>query len=333
MTLHDALMPTRRQIACFFGAGTLTSLCTGTVPPVTVGWQELAIETPDGPLAYARAGTGPLLVLLPGGPGGSGWGLRHWATPLTDRLTVVILDPIGRGRSARLADPRRYTLERDVSDVERLRQHLGLEQLTVYGHSYGGLMAQAWALTCPERVRGLILGNTTHGSRDWQAQLERCKTQVQFQHPELWVRWLDERARGLRSDRAEFDALLGPCLEPLYWHNPELRSRKPPVSPQPGRDRLNREVYLAMLGNDPEWQIGGTLAGVELLAQLSRVQAPALVFSGRSDRICPPASARDLAAALPHAQGQLFEHSGHRPFIEEPEAWAQRVGHFVRELT
>lgn len=329
LTLQDPLMPTRRQIARCFGAATLFPMALKPIRAAPASWQEQSIQTPDGPLAYAQAGQGPLLVLLPGGPGGSGWALRHWAEPLTDHLTVLILDPIGRGRSARLIDPRGYTLARDAHDLERLRQHLGQQRLTVYGHSYGGLMAQAWAVAHPERVRGLILGNTVHGARDWQAQLERCKTQVQGQHPQLWTQWLAERAQGLRSDRAEFDALLGPCLEPLYWHDLSLRSRKAPPSPQPERDRLNRQVYLAMLGDDPEWRIGGALAGVEMLPQLARIKAPALVFSGRSDRICPPASTLEMAAALPQAQAHVFEHSGHRPFIEAAEAWARRVREFV----
>ncbi|MBH9576912.1 alpha/beta fold hydrolase [Inhella proteolytica] len=336
LSLQHPLMPTRRQLALFLGASTLSTLAPANPTAPSTDWQEHTTETPDGPLAYARAGQGPLLVLLPGGPGGSGWALRHWSASLTDHFTVVVLDNIGRGRSERLADPRRYTLARDVEDLERLRQHLGQERLCVYGHSYGGLLAQAWGAAHPQRVRGLILGNTLHGARAWQEQLERCKAQVRFQHPAVWAQWQADRARGLRSDRDAFDTLLSPCLDTLYWHNPEHAGRKPPVgpppSPQPERDRLNRTVYLAMLGDDPEWEVGGTLAGVEMLPQLPRIQAPALVLSGRADRICPPSAAQEIASVLPQAQCHVFEGSGHRPFVEEPEAWALRVAGFGRSL-
>lgn len=326
MTLNHPLMPTRRQIGLLFAGSALFSTRTGAGAP---DWQEVRIDTPDGALAFAVAGRGPLLVMLQGGPGGSSWALRHWAAPLTERLRVLLLDPIGRGRSARLADPAGYTLERDVRDLERLRQHLGLARLNVYGHSYGGLLAQAWALRHPQAVGRLVLGNTLHGAASWQAQIERCKQHLQTQHPEVWAQILALRAQGLPSSAPAIQQLVGAHLEPLYWHDPGKRGLKPPPSPQPEQDRFNPAVYQALIGTDPEWQLGGHLAGVELLPQLGAVHAPSLVLSGRADRIGPPQLAQQLATALPQAELKIFERSGHRPFIEEAQDWAATVIEFM----
>lgn len=324
MMLQHPLMPTRRQIGLMLASSVFLPASAQTPD-----WEEAQIATPDGALAYAVAGQGPLLVLLQGGPGGSTWALRHWVAPLTKNLRVVLLDPIGRGRSARLSDPAGYTLERDVRDLERLRQHLGLEQLNVYGHSYGGLLAQAWALKHPQRVGRLVLGNTLHGAASWQAMVERCNQHLQTQHPHVWAELLALRARGLLSSAPEYQALLETPVEPLYWYDQSKRALKAPKSPQPAQDQRNVTLYNAMLGPDPEWQVAGTLAGVELLPALSRVRAPALVLAGRADRICPPHLAEQIVSALPRGELKVFEHSGHRPFIEEPGAWAAAVSEFM----
>ena len=243
---------------------------------------------------------------------------------------MLLLDPIGRGRSARLDNPAAYTVERDVLDLERLRQHLGQAQLSVYGHSYGGLLAQAWASRHPQRVGRLVLGNTLHGAAGWQAMVERCNQHLQTQHPRVWRELLALRERGLLSSDPAYQALSEPLLDPLYWHDLGKRERSAPKSPQPALDRRNVTLYNAMLGADPEWKVGGSLAGIELLPALPRIQAPALVLTGRADRICPPHLAEEMAAALPRSEFKVFEYSGHRPFIEEPDAWASAVVDFMR---
>jgi proline iminopeptidase len=320
----------RRQLG-LAALGSFPLLAPAQTPVI---WQEGQFETPDGRLAYAEAGRGPLLVVLPGGPGGSGWALRHWMAPLTEQLKVLVLDNIGRGRSSRLSDPRRYTLDRDAMDLEWLRQHLSLPRLSVYGQSYGGLVAQAWASSRPAQVQALVLGNTLHGATSWQEQIDACNRHVQRQHPEIWRQLMALRARGELSGGEAYQALYGPCVDKLYWFEPSrVAALKPPKSPQPDMDSLNDSVYLALLGPDPEWTVGGTLADTELLPQLRAVKAPALVLSGRADVIGAPYTAQQLADALPRAELRVFEASGHSPFVEEPRAWAETVRDFVRRAS
>ncbi len=96
---------------------------------------------------------------------------------------------------------------------------------------------------------------------------------------------------------------------------------------------FNPDVYRAMIGDDPEWTLGGTLAGVELLAGLSNYKGPALIMGGRYDRICPPINQLEIADALENAQLVIFEHSGHAPFIEEPLRFLTVVSEFIREVS
>ncbi|MDT8998399.1 alpha/beta hydrolase [Paucibacter sp. APW11] len=294
-------------------------------------WSEHRVATPDGELFYTRLGQGPVLVVIPGGPGGSGHHLRHAFAPLARDFSVLIVDNIGRGRSARLADPSRYTLERDAEDIERLRVFLGQKTIAVYGHSYGGLVAQQFAISHPERLNHLVLGNTLHGAASWQSQIDGFKVWLKLHEPERWEQLLALRAQGALTASAEAQALVAPAFAPLYWADRVQPHAKAPASADP-RDAFNPEVYAAMLGPDAEWQIGGSLRKVELLPRLSVVKAPTLVLTGRYDPVAPPLLARQIGAALKAApsEQQIFEHSGHRPFIEEPEAWRQRVTTFLQ---
>ncbi len=295
-------------------------------------WSEHQIATPDGLLAYTRIGQGPVLVVIPGGPGGSGYRLRSAFLPLAKDFSVVILDNIGRGRSARLSDATRYTVDRDAQDVEHLRRFLGVKTLALYGHSYGGLVAQAYAAQYPQAVDHLILGNTLHGEQSWQAQIDGFKAYLRRHHPERWQRVLELREQGVLTGSAEGQDMFGPALEPLYWADRSAGRPKSAVSADP-RDALNKSVYLAMLGPDPEWQVGGTVRGVELLARLKAVTAPTLLLTGRFDQVAPPSVMMEMQRALPAsvaASSLVFEHSGHRPFIEEPAAWAKAVSDFMQ---
>ncbi len=295
-------------------------------------WSEVRFKTEDGMLAYTSLGQGPVLVVVPGGPGGSGYGLRQAFRPLAKDHTVVILDNIGRGRSSRLSDPQRYTLARDAQDLERLRLHLGVKTLAVYGHSYGGMVAQAYATQYPQAVKHLILGNTLHGARSWQAQIDFFNDWLRRQDPERWQALLALREQGRLSGSAEAQDLFSEAAKPLYWADRAHPPVKSKPSPDPN-DQNNLQVYLAMLGPDPEWRVGGTLGEVELLPRLKAVAAPTLLLTGRHDPVAPPSVMQDMLRALNPAlrlQAQVFERSGHRPFFEEPESWVQTVSQFLK---
>lgn len=97
---------------------------------------------------------------LHGGPGGS----YDYLAPLFDLATagyqVVLYDQSGGGKSQRLKDQALYTIERYVEEVEGVRKALKLGKVHLYGHSWGGMLAQAYALKYQGNIRSLILSGT-----------------------------------------------------------------------------------------------------------------------------------------------------------------------------
>jgi proline iminopeptidase len=98
---------------------------------------------------------------LHGGPGGC----YDYLTPLFDLAKagyrVVLYDQSGGGKSQRLKDPALYTIERYVEEVEGVRKALKLGKVHLYGHSWGGMLAQAYALKYQANLSSLTLSGTT----------------------------------------------------------------------------------------------------------------------------------------------------------------------------
>src|ERR671939_10873 len=97
----------------------------------------------------------PALVILHGGPGvGDCRDQVRDFGPLADEFRLVFYDARGSGRSE---DKPPYTHDQWVADADELTRQLGIETFALLGHSYGGIVAQEYAIAHPERLRGLIL--------------------------------------------------------------------------------------------------------------------------------------------------------------------------------
>ncbi|MEO6463791.1 MAG: alpha/beta fold hydrolase, partial [Candidatus Eisenbacteria bacterium] len=286
-------------------------------------WYEVEGDRPGVPI-----------VLIAGGPGSS-----HNAFHLTHRRLaafgpLVYLDNRGRGRSRPGRGPRPYSLENDVADVEAVRRALGAEQIIVYGRSYGGMVAQAYALAHPAHVRALVLSNTLDGATAWRNEnIAGTHAFLARQFPERWERIEHLHRQGFLTSEDTLGVLFGPLNELYHYdlaNDSTFRSRLREVREAEIPGHAN-EVYVAMIGRDPDWTLDGTLSAVELLPRLGSVTAPALVLAGRYDRICPPAASHRIARALPRGRLVVFERSGHRPELEEADRWFDVMSRFLQE--
>jgi proline iminopeptidase len=116
-----------------------------------------AFTSYDGTLlAYHLLGTGEPLICLPGGPMRASVYLGDLGG-LSAHRQLVLLDLRGTGESAEPADRDSYRCDRQVADVEALREHLGLERVDLLAHSAGGSLAVQYAAAHPERVGRLAL--------------------------------------------------------------------------------------------------------------------------------------------------------------------------------
>jgi tRNA threonylcarbamoyl adenosine modification protein (Sua5/YciO/YrdC/YwlC family) len=173
--------------------------------------------TRDGrTLSYERRGSGPLLVCHPGGPGGSAAEFRDLAG-LDDTFELVLLSPRGSTGSDPADD---YALGSYVSDLEALREHLGVEQLDLLGFSHGGIVAMAYAATHAARIRRSVLASTL---AVWSEEAEAAMVSaIEARSCEPWfaeaAKALEEEQAGAFGSAEELVANVQRQI-PLYFHH------------------------------------------------------------------------------------------------------------------
>ena len=279
----------------------------------------------DTRLWVEREGEGEPLLLLAGGPANSHLTFHPAFSALADEYEVIYVDYRGRGRSDHVADYRTITFERDVADIEALREALGLERLHLYGFSYGGMVSQAYALAHPDRVTSLVLANTVHSPEMWQKNHENINREIANQFPEVWDEILRLRAAGVRSTAPDMQALYkvhGPLVR---FYNPDNAAK---LLSEPGS--RNMELYAVFAGDDIEFFIGGEVARLpDFRPRLAELAIPVLVIAGRYDRALYPAYQREFARYAPRAELVMMERSGSFAHIEEPEPLLDLVRRFL----
>ena len=156
--------------------------------------QEGFVEANGVMIYYKILGRGEPLMIVHGGPGASHDYFLPYLLPLARRHNLIFIDERGSGRSQKLEDPAGYTIQNMVEDVESVRQALGLSKISLLGHSYGGALAQAYALKYQSNLSHLILGSTWSSTKAMNEVFVRMK---QNMSPELRDRISTLEAAGL----------------------------------------------------------------------------------------------------------------------------------------
>lgn len=265
-------------------------------------------------LWYRIEGDGPPLLVIPGGPGASHAYLWPHLSRLAKNFKIIWFDAYGRGKSERAKNPTEYTFVREVEEVEGLRQALHLGKTNIYGHSYGGMVAQAYALKYPASVDRLILADTFHSGAMLQSANDNWNFELQNQMPELWDRLQKLRAEKHLSCDPQYQKAEGEIpVSLLYYYDPSNAN-----DPSYGSFDVNLDVYCQLAGPDADVVLGGDLARLDFRSRLKKLTMPTLVLTGRFDRVATPRLAIQFKQFIPQATFVMFERSGHNPFLEEP---------------
>jgi pimeloyl-ACP methyl ester carboxylesterase len=252
-------------------------------------------------------GSGPAVLLLHGsGPGTTAW--RAWA-PLATALAsggrrVVAPDLVGFGGS-RAAAPPPYGRAAWTAQALALADHLGLERISVVGHSLGGAIALAVACARPEAVEAVVAIASLGARMALPAGLDAlwASTPGRAQARAL-LELLHHRGAEITEDAvdARLEAMLEPGPREVY----------PALFPPP-RDRRLDDVTLAP-------------------SELAAVAAPVLLVHGDDDRVVPlREGALALLAALPGARLHVFGRCGHAVPAERGAELERLVSRFLED--
>lgn len=275
-----------------------------------------------------REGAGDPLFIIAGGPGGA-HAAYHSFDGLKDSSTLVFIDNFGRGKSDTAQTPAEYSIRRDVEDIEGIRQALKYEKINLLGHSYGSIVAQAYAIRYAEHVGHLIIANGFFSGEMWQANDDNCNHEIKTNYPEIWEELMRLREAGYHScDPPHYLVYARVPYGFLYSYNPDnFRKSIDPKYPNP----FNEKLYYQLVGYDGDFIIGGDVAQIDFRKDLKNLTMPVLVIAGRYDRVSVPVFAVQYKRYCPQAQFEMFERSGHNPQIEEPEKEFRIIRAFLRK--
>ncbi len=279
-------------------------------------------------LIRGRSLHNPLLLYLSGGPGASemAW-VRHFNAQLEDHFIVVQWDQRGAAKSYSPAQDRDdLTVDQFVSDaselLELLTTRFSQQKVFVVGHSWGSVLGVLLAQRRPERIHAYV-------GTGQQVNFLENDTVCHLRAYELAMRYGDHRALA-RLARIGPPPYTGPDMAQRYMtlyslasrHAgrrgllPELFSSVLTAPEYSLRDKLN--FFLGMRETFP--RVYPQLAGLDLEAQVPRLEVPVWFLLGREDYVTPSELATRYFASLEAPRKTLlwFEHSGHSPPFEEP---------------
>jgi pimeloyl-ACP methyl ester carboxylesterase len=252
-------------------------------------------------LAYHGEADDPL-ICLPGGPMQASSYLG--GLPLDN---VIRLDLRGTGDSEKAA---LYRVDRQVQDVEALREHLDLDQISLLGHSAGGTLAILYALRFPRHVKELVLvapsprvvGIDVSDSDRREVALRRSGEP-----------WYAEAIKGFEEIWAgnvtpEAFAKISP-----FWHG-RWDDAARALDDHPRNHEAAQEFY-AEGAFDPQ----------KVREELKNLYVPTVLIAGELDVALPPKRAQEYADLFPRAQLVVQPGAGHFPWVDDPEAFAAAV--------
>jgi pimeloyl-ACP methyl ester carboxylesterase len=268
----------------------------------------------DG-LAVYRVGLGPPVLVMPGPHRYSRPGVGSFDV-LVDGVTrlgrsVVTFDPPGSGLSP---GPARLGMDEMLHCADlAIGAEAGAAPVDAVGHSMAGLVLLAYALRRPERVRRLVLIGTGAGGPAYTRAPGALWNRT---HPDFW---------GMATVGVLH--IVWPTRGSERLMNNYIARRSVRDARHASVDRITASDWFRRRLGRPDWH--RIARRLDYSTRLAEITAPTLVLCGRHDPQFPPMSSRQLAAGIDGAALVWFDHSGHYPHVEEPDAFWSAVDGFL----
>ncbi len=266
--------------------------------------------------SYTDSGSGPVLLFIHGLLGSQ----KQWAH-LVDELDedhrLIVPDLFGHGESAKPVGD--YSLGAHAATLRDLLDRLGIEQVTLVGHSLGGGIAMVFSYLFPERVERLVLVASGGLGREVSPLLRSATLPgAEYVLPVIASGWMRDRIASAGRLLGSVGLRPGSDVREVWTGFTSLG------------DGDTRRAFLATTRAviDPG---GQSVSAHDYLPDATPI--PTLVVWGTKDRMIPAWHAASATTSIENCRVELFQGAGHFPHLDDPDRFASLVREFVSAST
>ncbi|TDT68525.1 proline-specific peptidase [Hypnocyclicus thermotrophus] len=257
------------------------------------------IESINGKIYYEVYGSKSKeepLILISGGPGWS-HEILYPLLNLSRKRQVILYDQIGTGKSNKVLTIENLSINDYIIDLSNIIQNLGLEKVSILGHSWGTMVAIDYTLKYPKKVSKLILASPVISASDWARD-----TKIKY--------------NTLKSSDKDDEYTEKYLLKDLYKYMDYFID-------------FNENIYLKLWG-ESEYNINGWSKVYEKKEELNKIDKKVLITAGEFDEIYPE-TIKDWNNYLENSKYIIFKNTRHVHYIEDRVNFINEVNNFLKE--
>jgi proline iminopeptidase len=281
------------------------------------------VPVPGARLYFREIGSGIPMLVLHGGPDFNHRYLLPELDGLATHFRLVYYDQRGRGLSSEGVASDDVGIDSEIDDVDRMRAHFGLDRMALLGHSWGGVLAMAYASRRPDRVSHLILLNSAPGSH---ASFVRFRRGRESTEGETLAKM---RTIAATPRYAEGDVATEAEYYRLHFARTLLGSgRLEAVIGRLRPDFKPADIVKARVIEDRLYAQTWRRPEFDVVSPLAEAKVPTLILHGDEDLI-PLECANAIADAIPGSRLIVLRNCGHFSYLERPAEVAEAIVDFV----
>lgn len=291
----------------------MTSFYIGNVTSQQSG---VAVSEDGARIFYKTYGKGHPLLIINGGPGMNSDGFEGLAVSLSEHFMTILYDQRGTGKSElKVLDDTTITMELMLSDVESIRKQMGFNTWSVLGHSFGGMVASAYATVYPDKIDKIVLsssGGINLKLLDYfRESLHSKLTAVQLDSLNYWEGKIASGATD-HATRLQRGKYLAPAYVMDPQHYPVIAERL-----TQGNGTINQLMW-----DDLRKQ------NFDCAPKLKSFTQPVLIIQGKQD-IVRASTAEEAHKAFTNSRVVYMDHCIHYGWLDNPEVYFGEVVKFL----
>lgn len=275
----------------------------------------LGLKSINGTKLFCKVmGTGEPILVIHGGPGFPHDYFLPYLETLAKTNKLIFYDQRATGLSAIPNDTIGASHKNMVNDIEAIRKAFGITKLNILAHSWGAKLAVAYALKYPAALRSMVLSNSIPLNHDYDSIQNAVSTS------RIYDPGFKEKKEEIQNRQITIIEIKMRFAFLATMYNPANVDSVKIAYPKDYGDK--QRALFKGLGHD-------YLAyDDDYYPKLKQIKCPVLVIHGDADAV-PLAASERLATSLLNGKLQRMDKSGHFPFIEERERYAEIVHSFI----